>query len=121
MKRILVVDDDKFLSGAISLKLQHEGYETKIATDGIEALEMLKAFFPDLIILDLVMPNKDGFATLKEIKADAMWKNIPVIIASNLGQKEDIDWGKKLGAVDYVIKADLSLKDLTEKIKRIIP
>jgi two-component system, OmpR family, alkaline phosphatase synthesis response regulator PhoP len=120
MKRILIVEDDNFLSNAYRLKLTKAGFELKMARDGQEALEVLKSFAPDLILLDLVMPVKDGFTTLAEIKADERLKNIPVIIASNLGQKEDIDKGMALGASGYIIKSDLSLDQLITKINQTI-
>ena len=89
MKKILVAEDDKFLDNAYRVKLTKAGFEVKIVRDGKEALEVLKTFLPDIIILDLVMPIKDGFATLEELKQDPRLKNIPVMVASNLGQKED--------------------------------
>jgi two-component system, OmpR family, alkaline phosphatase synthesis response regulator PhoP len=117
MKKVLIAEDDKFLASAYRLKLVKEGFEVKVAGDGVEALEMLKAFVPDIIVLDLMMPNKDGFATLKEIKEDEKLNKIPVIIASNLGQAEDVEKAKKLGAVDYIIKAELSISELIKKIE----
>jgi DNA-binding response OmpR family regulator len=116
MKKILIVEDDKFLSSALRVKLTKSGFEVKNASDGEEALRIVAEFSPDLILLDLVMPVKDGFAVLEELKAHETWKQIPVIIASNLGQKEDIERGMKLGATDYVVKSDLSLDTLIEKI-----
>src|SRR5437867_1207790 len=107
MKKILVVDDDKFLGNAYRAKLTKAGYEIQLAKDGEEALDALKTFMPDLIILDLVMPVKDGFTTLEELKKNDQYKTIPVIVASNLGQKEDFDRAMKLGAVDFIIKSDL--------------
>lgn len=120
MSKILVAEDDKFLGSAYRVKLTKEGFEIKIATDGAATIELLKTFKPDLIILDLVMPVKDGFAALAEIKKNEATRNIPVIIASNLGQKEDIDKGLALGAVDYIVKSDLSMEDLIKKIKLLI-
>ncbi len=115
-KKILVVEDDKFLLNAYRVKLQKSGFEIKIAMDGEEAIAALKGYTPDLILLDLILPKKDGFAVLEELKANEIWKKIPVLIASNLGQKEDIDRGMGLGATDYVVKTDLSLDDLVKKI-----
>ena len=117
MSKILIAEDAKFLSSAYRVKLAKEGFEVKIAENGTDLLEQLKTYTPDLIILDLVMPNKDGFEVLKEIKANDKWKMIPVIIASNLGQKDDIDQGLALGANDYIVKTDLSLSGLIAKIK----
>jgi DNA-binding response OmpR family regulator len=115
--KVLVAEDDKFLSNAYRVKLSKAGIEAKLATDGNEALQILKTFTPNVILLDLVMPVKDGFATLQEIKANSEWKSIPVIVASNLGQKEDIEKGKKLGAADFIVKSDLSLDELITKLK----
>ena len=116
MKKILVAEDDKFLANAYRVKLEKAGFEARIATNGEEALDIMLSFTPDVIILDLVMPGKDGFATLAEIKNNPKWKNIPVLVASSLGQKEDVEKATALGAADYVIKSDLSMVSLIEKI-----
>lgn len=120
MKKILVAEDDKFLASAYKLKLTKAGFEVQVANDGSIALEMLKNFVPDLILLDLVMPVKDGFVTLAEIKANTVYSKIPVLVASNLGQKEDIDKANELGANDFVIKSDMSLDELIKKINSMI-
>ena len=120
MKKILIVEDDNYLTNAYRVKFTKVGFEVKNAFDGDEALDLLKTFMPDLILLDIIMPKKDGFATLTEIKANEKWKNIPVILASNLGQKEDIDKGIRLGATDFFIKTDFTLNNLIEKINGIL-
>jgi DNA-binding response OmpR family regulator len=120
MKKILVAEDDKFLSKAYKVKLTKAGFDVQLALDGNEALTILKTFTPDLILLDLMMPVKDGFAVLAELKANPAWKNIPVIVASNLGQKEDVDKSKQLGAVDFIIKSDLSLENVIKKINALL-
>ncbi len=117
MKKILVVEDDTYLANAYRVKLSKAGFEVKSAFDGDEALELMQTFIPDLILLDIVMPKKDGFATLQEIKANEKWKNIPVILATNLGQKEDREKGVQLGASAFITKTDLSLNDLIQKIQ----
>ena len=119
-KKIFIAEDDQFLSNAYRVKLTKDGFDVKLVADGQELLNLLKTEKPDIIILDLLMPVKDGFETLKEIKTDPSLKNIPVIIASNLGQKNDIDQGLSLGAVDYIIKSDLSLEDLVAKIRTLL-
>lgn len=116
-KKIVVAEDDKFLSNAYRVKLTKEGYEVKMVGDGQELIDLLKTYIPDLIILDILMPVKDGFEALKEIRANPNLKSIPVIVATNLGQKNDIDQGLALGANDYIIKSDMSLEDLVAKIK----
>jgi DNA-binding response OmpR family regulator len=119
-KRILVVEDDKYLTGAYVAKLTKIGFEVRTAADGEEALVVLDQFTPDLIILDLVMPKKDGFATLREIKDNGKWKHIPVIVATNLGQQEDIDRVMKLGAQDYIMKSDMTVDDFVRKVKMVL-
>jgi two-component system, OmpR family, alkaline phosphatase synthesis response regulator PhoP len=120
MKRILVVEDDNYLSSAYKAKLIKMGYDVQIAGDGDEALEVLKNYKPDLILLDLIMPVKDGFITLGEIKKNEELKSIPVLIATNLGQKEDIEKGMKMGAVDYLVKTDTSIENFVNKIQTIL-
>lgn len=122
MTKILVAEDDRFLSTAYRAKLTKSGFEVQMATDGEEALTALAdGFNPDIILLDLVMPRKDGFATLEGIRAQAQYAQTPIIVASNLGQKEDLDKAKGLGATDYVIKSDMSLDGLITKINSLLP
>jgi DNA-binding response OmpR family regulator len=118
--KILIAEDDSFLGNAYKMKLTKAGHELQLAADGEAALKKLESFTPDVIVLDLIMPNIDGFGVLEKVKADDRFKNIPVIVASNLGQEEDIKKAKKLGANDYVIKSDLSLNQLIEKITALV-
>jgi len=120
MKKIIIAEDDNFLANAYRFKLTKSGYEIKITGDGVETLAALHAQKPDLLILDLVMPKKDGFMVLGEMKKDPNLAHLPVIVASNLMQKEDIDKAMALGATDYVVKSDLSLNQLIEKIKKAV-
>src|SRR3989344_6433254 len=118
--KILVAEDDQFILKAMTTKLTKEGFEVKIAVDGVQVLDILKSYIPDLIILDLLMPKKDGFEVLKEVKGDQRLKNIPIIIASNLGQENDIQQVLDLGATDYLIKSEFTLESLVQKIKNIL-
>lgn len=118
MKKILVVEDDHFLLSAYKVKFSKKGFDVKTATDGQDALSVLESFEPDLILLDLVMPRLDGFETLKKLKENDKLKKIPVIVASNLGQKDDLDKAMALGANDYIIKSNISLDKIIEKINR---
>lgn len=120
MSKILVAEDDKFLGNAYRVKLSREGYEVKIVSDGEEVFKTMESFVPDLIILDLIMPKMDGFLVLEYLKKNDKWKKIPVIVASNLGQSEDVVKATKLGAVDYIVKTDLSMKKVAEKIKSLL-
>ncbi len=103
------------MANALSLKLQSVGFEAKIVYDGEAAIAALNESKYDLLILDLVMPKKDGFFVLEELKKLKI--NIPVIIASNLSQEEDIKRAKDLGAQDYFIKSDTTLLQIVEKVK----
>ena len=118
MPHILVVEDDQFLSAAYKLKLEKEEFTVSLAQDGQEALDMLQTLTPDLILLDLVMPIKDGFAVLSDLKESEKLRDIPVIIASNLGQDEEIKRGIAMGAVDYIVKSNTSLEEIVQKINQ---
>lgn len=120
MARILIAEDDKFLQSAYKVKLIKEGFEIKTAADGDEVLELLKTYTPDLILMDIIMPKRDGFSTLEELRKNPQWKDIPVLITSSLSQKEDIERGKNLGAVGYIIKSDISLKELISKVNLLL-
>jgi len=89
--------------------------------NGKEAMAVLEKWIPDVMILDLMLPDVDGFDFLSDIKKNDRLKSIPVLVASNLGQKEDMDRAMALGAADYVIKSDLSLGDLISKINALVP
>jgi len=120
MKKILIAEDDRFLVAAYKAKLEKEGFEVVFATDGQEALDALKNFTPDIILLDIKMPVMDGFTFLKKVKAIKEYKDIPVVVASNSGSAPDVEQGKALGAIDYIVKTNLSLKDVIKKITGII-
>lgn len=120
MNKILVVEDDKFLSNVYRLKLQKAGFEVVTAEDGDQAVEKIKSENFDLVILDLIIPKIDGFTVLSEIKSQEKYKKLPVLVASNLGQIEDVNRAMKLGANDFVVKSDTSLDILIEKIKKLI-
>jgi len=117
-KYVLVAEDDKFYGNVYKTKLAKEGYDVAVAADGVTALKLARERKPNLILLDLVMPIKDGFETLKELKADSSLKDVKVIVLSNLGQDEDIKKAKALGAVDYVVKANVSIQQMMDMIKK---
>lgn len=120
MKKILAVEDDKFLSGLVAKKLSAAGFTMMHAANGEEALKMIEEDKPDLILLDLLLPEMSGFEVLEKIKADPLTKDIPVILFSNLGQKEDIEKGVKLGANKYLVKATVVLDDLVREIQDLV-
>jgi DNA-binding response OmpR family regulator len=116
-KHVLLVEDDPFLSSLLKNRLLKEDIEVKHARDGQEALDMLKEYKPDLILLDLILPKKSGFEVMEGIRQDPQLSSAPVIIISNLGQPEDIQKGQELGAIEYFIKAKTSIDDLVGNIK----
>jgi len=119
-KKILIVEDDKFLRELIAQKLIKEGYNIVEAVDGEKGIKSVKEEKPDLILLDLILPGIDGFEVLAKIKEDPVLSQIPVIILSNLGQKDDIERGLKIGAVDYLIKAHFTPGEIIEKVKAVL-
>ncbi len=119
-KKILIIEDDELLRGLIYQKLLREGYEISQAIDGESGLKMVVEEKPDLVLLDLLLPGMDGFEVLKKIKEHPSLAPIPVVILSNLWQKEDIEKGMKLGAADYLIKVNFATGEILEKIKAIV-
>ncbi|OGY47415.1 MAG: hypothetical protein A3J65_00080 [Candidatus Buchananbacteria bacterium RIFCSPHIGHO2_02_FULL_45_11b] len=117
-KSILLVEDDEFLAELYATKLKLEGYEISLAGDGEKGLKMIKEKKPDLILLDIILPRKDGFEILKAMKADKELKNIPVILLTNLSQKDEVKKGLDLGANDYLIKAHFMPSEVVKKIKQ---
>lgn len=118
MAKILIVDDERAIARALELKLSHSGFTVSLASDGIQAISMLKEGGFDMVLLDLVMPNKDGFAVLTEIKNLA--PQAKVLVLSNLTQEEDIKKAKSLGANEYFIKSNISLATLVSYIEKIL-
>ncbi|MFH1047098.1 MAG: response regulator [Patescibacteria group bacterium] len=118
--KALIVEDDLLLSKALSSKLEQEKFEVLMAKNGQEALAMAKEHSPDIILLDLMLPVMNGFEVLSNLKLDAQLKSIPVLILSNLGQAEEIKRGEGLGADGYLIKSDVSLKTVVEKVNELL-
>lgn len=120
-QKILIVEDEMFLLRAIKDKLTKEGYNVHTSENGKEGLEKTKSEKPDLVILDLVMPIKNGFSYLEDKAKDPDIKDIPVIVLSNLGQDSDLKKARELGAINFLVKANFSLKEIVEKIEFHLP
>ncbi|MBU3964215.1 response regulator [Patescibacteria group bacterium] len=118
-EHILVIEDDKFLRELISRKLLSEGFKIDEAIDGEEGLRKIEEAKPDLVLLDLILPGLDGFEVLERIKDNPSTNIVPVLILSNLGQRDEIERGLKLGAVDFLVKAHFTPEEIVEKIKNI--
>jgi len=117
-KYVLVVEDDPFYSKIYKTKLAKEKIDSQIVSNGNEAIKAVQTLRPGLILLDLIMPGKDGFETLAELKADPATKDIPVIVLSNLSQEDDINRIKTMGAAEYLVKANVPIQEVVEKVKK---
>ena len=120
VQKILLVEDDTFLSNIYQTKFVKEGYQVVAAGDGEEALKAVRTKKPDIILLDVLLPKLDGFAVLERLKKDAETKDIPVILLTNLGQRDDVERGLQLGAADYLIKAHFKPSETVAKVKKIL-
>lgn len=116
IKKIFIVEDDEFLRSLTVKRLEKEGYEVAVAENGDKAIDLIPKEKPDAILLDLLLPGKSGFEVLEKLKDDGAIKGVPVVVFSNLGQREDIDKAKKLGATDFLIKANFTLDDVVAKL-----
>lgn len=119
-KTILLVEDDSFVSDIYQTKIGKEGFEVVSAENGLEAMKKLEAGIPDLILLDIVMPYMDGIETLKKIKEKEEWKKIPVILLTNLSEKEKIEEALGLGADDYLIKSHFTPSEVISKVNMVL-
>lgn len=120
-KKVMIVEDDAFVMDIYETKLLEEGYEVLEATNGMEGYKKLEAGnIPDLILLDIIMPYMDGMELLRKIKTNERLKTIPIILLTNLSQKEDIDLGLGMGAEDYLIKSQFTPSEVFKKIKELL-
>ena len=119
-RRILLAEDDRFLRKAAESALARSGYSVVTAMDGDEALARARDSAPELILLDLIMPGRNGFEVLQALKSDPATKAVPVIVLSNLGQEGDVQRALSLGAVAYCIKANLSLQGLVRQVEGVL-
>jgi len=117
-QKVLLVEDDRDLIEMYETKFKMENFEVIKAENGINALELVKREKPIIILLDIVMPELDGFQVLKSLKADPATKAIPVILLTNLSQETDIKKGVELGAVDYLVKANFTPNEVVAKVRK---
>jgi len=116
-KKILLVEDDKMISSMYQTKLELEGYSVLVAENGAQAINLALAEKPDLILLDIILPQLDGFSVLRQLRSTDITRNTPIIMLTNLGTDEDKDKGKKYGATDYLVKASFTPTQVSEKIR----
>lgn len=120
MKKILIVEDDSFLQGLEATKLEKENFEVITASTGEEAMKKISEPGLDVILLDLMLPNFDGFEILKKVRSMEDKKHIPVIVFSNLSEQKAIDKSKELGATDFMVKSNFTLDELIKNINSIL-
>lgn len=119
-KKLLIIEDDLVLQGALVEYLSAEGFDVKFATDGEVGISMALTENPDLILLDIVLPKKDGYAVLTEVRANEKTKHTPIVLLTNLGSIADVEKALELGATTYLVKADYRLEEVTTKVKEIL-
>ena len=117
MTKIVVADDDRMFRKAAETTLRRQGYAVTTASDGEEALQLIRAERPDIIVLDLIMPKLQGFDVLQVLKQDSLTAAIPVIVLSSLTQEQDKQEALDLGAVAYFNKATYSLGELVKQVE----
>ena len=117
IKKILMIEDDVHIAKIFEIQLKKAGFIVTVAHDGEEATKIIATNPPDLFILDLMIPKKDGFSVLEEIKKNPIFTKTPVLVVSNLGQKSDEARVRELGAAEYFVKIDNSIEEIINKVK----
>lgn len=118
-KRILIIEDEEYLSDMYQMKFEHEGYEVKVAVDGESGIEIAKTMRPDLVLLDIVLPKMNGFQVMRALREHPKTRKLKVYYLSNLGQDEEIEQGMKEGADGFLIKTDVTPAQLVDCVERI--
>ena len=116
---ILLVEDDEILSGLLKKKLESRGYAVAVIAEGDAGLRSIQTSQPDILLLDMLLPFKNGFDILEELHTEGILPSLPVIIISNSGQPVDIDRAKKLGVRDWLVKADIEPADILSRVERV--
>ena len=118
--KIVMIEDDKFLGSLVAKKLIASGCAVTYVDNGEAAMPVIEAELPNLVLLDLLLPGMSGFDVLSNIKQNEKTKNIPVILLSNLGEKKDIEQGMQLGAVNFLIKATMTVDEILDEAAKAI-
>lgn len=119
-KKILILEDEEIILELLSKKLLQQGYEVRTAKNGKEGMLMMEKEIPDLVLTDVIMPEKDGFEVISEMKQNEALKNVPVMIISNSGQPVEIDKAKEMGVLDWVIKTEFDPQEIINKVNNIL-
>lgn len=119
-KKIMLVEDDPFISDIYHIKLDEAGYDVSLASNGLEVIKKLEeGELPDLMLLDIVMPYMDGRDVLKTMRENEAWKDIPVILLTNISEKQQVEEAFKYGVKDYLIKSHFTPSEVVEKIQEV--
>jgi len=119
-KKVLIIEDEPDMRGILVSMIESADYQVIEAKDGQQGLDLAVKKEPDIILLDIMLPKLNGFEVLDKLRYNPTTQDIPVIILSNLGQEKEVVKGKALGAVDYLIKADIHLTEILEKIGKYV-
>lgn len=119
-RKVLLVEDDPFIRDIYQVKFSQEGFEVAAVDNGAEALKQLEQSIPDVILLDIIMPYMDGMETLKNIRNNENWKKIPVIMLTNISEKEKINESEEYEISDYLIKSHFTPSEVVGKVKSLL-
>ncbi|MFH0932305.1 MAG: response regulator, partial [bacterium] len=117
-KKILILEDEEIILNLLSKKLLAQGYEVKTAKNGKEGMLIMEKEVPDLVLTDIIMPEKNGFEVISEMKQNELLRNVPIVIISNSGQPVEIDKAREMGVSDWVIKTEFDPEEILQKIKQ---
>jgi len=120
MAKVLLIEDDPLLIDIYTTKLKQSGFEVEVVEQGDKAVAFVQEACPDVILLDIVLPHVDGWEILEQLQRQETTKNVPVAVLSNLGQKEEIEKGLRMGAAKYLIKAHYTPSEVVEEVKQLL-
>lgn len=119
-KNILIVEDDSSMRDLLEEAFIHARFNVYISKDGEDAIEKIARYIPDVVLLDIILPKKDGFEVLKQIRENPSLKSIPVILLTNLERSEDVERALSFGATTYLVKSNYALREIVEKVKTLV-
>ena len=120
MSKILIIEDDPVFQQTLSEFLRTDGFEVFSAVDGEEGIKLAREKSPNIVLLDIILPKKNGYEVIAELKKEPTTKNIPIVLLTNLGGVQDVEKALELGATTYLVKSDYKLEEVAGKIKEIL-
>ncbi len=120
MPKILIIEDDPVFQQTLGEFLRTDGFEVFGAVDGEEGIKLAQERSPELVLLDIILPKKNGYEVIAELKKEPATKNIPIVLLTNLGGAQDVEKALELGATTYLVKSDYKLEEIARKIKEIL-